>query len=147
MADEGTRGEWLRGHRDLKVYQLAYDLAMRIFEYSKAFPADERYSLTSQIRRSSRSVAANIAEGFRKRQYPNMFVSKLADADAEATETQVWLDFARDCGYLSREHHNDLVARYEEIGRMLHAMIEHPERFVQTFQAQGGKLRTVNSTQ
>jgi len=78
-----------RGHRDLRAFQLAYKLAMEIFNETKTFPQDERYSLTSQIRRSSRSVAANIAEGFRKRQYPSMFVSKLADADAEATETQV----------------------------------------------------------
>ena len=102
---------------------------MHIFKESKTFPQEERYSLTNQIRRSSRSVAANIAEGFRKRQYPNMFVSKLADSDAEATETQVWLDFARDCGYLSTEEHKELVARYEEVGKMLHAMIDHPERF------------------
>jgi four helix bundle protein len=120
---------------------------MQIFNESKSFPKDERFSLTSQIRRSSRSVAANIAEGFRKRQYPNMFVSKLADSDAEATETQVWLDFARDCGYLSTEHHNDLVARYEEIGRMLHAMIENPERFVPSSQADGGKLKIVGGRQ
>ena len=139
MTTNRTQSAVLRGHRDLKVYQLAYTLAMQIFEESKMFPADERYSLTSQIRRSSRSVAANIAEGFRKRQYPNMFVSKLADADAEATETQVWLDFARDCGYLSTEHHDDLVARYEEIGRMLHAMIEHPERFVPSPQREAGR--------
>jgi four helix bundle protein len=79
----------LRGHRDLKVYQLAYKLAMDIFRRSKSFPQEERYSLTSQIRRSPRSVAANLAEGFRNRQYPSMFVSKLADSDAEATETQV----------------------------------------------------------
>ena len=135
----------LRGHRDLKVYQLAYSLAMQIFEESRTFPHEERYSLTSQIRRSSRSVAANIAEGFRKRQYPNMFVSKLADSDAEATETQVWLDFARDCGYLSVEHHNDLVARYEEIGKMLHAMIEHPERFVPSSSRQDNKESAVGS--
>jgi four helix bundle protein len=129
MISSGMSQKALRGHRDLKVFQYAYGLAMRIFNESKPFPKEERFSLTSQIRRSSRSVAANIAEGFRKRQYPNMFVSKLADSDAEATETQVWLDFARDCGYLSSEIHNDLVARYEEIGRMLCAMIEHPERF------------------
>lgn len=78
----------LKGHRDLKVYQLAYKLAMDIFNLSKSFPKEEKYSLTDQIRRSSRSVTANIAEGFRKRQYPKMFVSKLADADGEATETQ-----------------------------------------------------------
>jgi len=118
-----------QGHRDLKVYQLAYSLAMQIFKDSKIVPQEERYSLTSQICRSSRSVAANIAEGFRKRQYPSMFVSKLADSDVEATETQVWLDFSRACGYLSADHHRDLVMRYEEIGRMLHSMIEHPERF------------------
>ena len=102
---------------------------MHVFEELKTFPQEERYSLTRQIRRSSRSVPANIAEGFRKRQYPSMFVSKLADSDAEATETQVRLDFARDCGYLSIEDYKDLVARYEEVGRMLHAMIDHPERF------------------
>ena len=129
MNASGTYQKALRGHRDLKVYQLAYSLAMHIFKESKTFPQEERYSLTSQIRRSSRSVAANIAEGFRKRQYPNMFVSKLADSDAEATETQVWVDFARDCGYLSTEQHNELVVRYEEVGRMLNAMIEHPEKF------------------
>ena len=86
------------GFRDLRVYQFAYGLAMRIFNETKTFPQDERYSMTSQIRRSSRSVAANLAEGYRERQYPAMFVSKLADCDAEAVETQVWLDFARDCG-------------------------------------------------
>ena len=82
----------LRGHKDLKVYQLAYKLAMEIFNESKTFPVEERYSLTDQIRRSSRSVATNIAEAFRKRRYPNMFVNKLSDSDTEATETQVWLD-------------------------------------------------------
>ncbi len=102
----------LKGHRDLKVYQLAYKLAMDIFNTSKSFPKEEKYSLTDQIRRSSRSVAANIAEGFRKRQYPKMFVSKLADADGEATETQVWLDFARDCEYLSPQIHAKLVKVY-----------------------------------
>ena len=118
----------LRGHRDLRVYQLAYKLAMEIFSESKRFPEDERYSLTSQIRRSSRSVAANIAEGFRKRQYPNMFVSKLAHSDAEAAETQVWLDFARDCSYLSHERHKELTAGYEEIGKMLNSMINSSEK-------------------
>jgi len=118
----------LQGHRDLKIYQLAYKLAMEVFTQSKSFPQDERYSLTSQIRRSSRSVAANIAEGFRKRQYPSMFVSKFADSDGEATETQVWLDFARDCGYLPPERHKHLTAGYEEIGRMLGSMMASPEK-------------------
>jgi len=120
----------LRGYRDLRVYQLAFKLAMEIFNLSKAFPADERFSLTSQIRRSSRSVAANIAEGFRKRQYPNVFVSKLADSDAEAAETQVWLDFARGCGYLAAEDQQRLVAGYEELGKMIGRMIENPKRFM-----------------
>ena len=119
----------LQGHRDLKVYQSAFELAMQIYNITKSFPKDERYSLTDQIRRSSRSVAANIAEGYRKRQYPNMFVSKLADADAEASETQVWLDFALGCEYLSAEVHKQLIARCEEIGKMLGSMIAHPERF------------------
>ncbi len=119
----------LLAHRDLKVYDLAYKLAMDIYNECKLFPKDERYSLTDQIRRSSRSVAANIAEAFRKRQYPNMFVSKLADADAEATETQVWLDFALDCGYMEKEHHTWLIKGYEEVGKMLNGMIAHPERF------------------
>ena len=117
------------GFRDLKVYQLAYRLAMEIFELSKSFPAEEKFSLTDQVRRSSRSVAANIAEGYRKKQYVKMFVSKMADADGEATETQVWLDFARDCGYLSPERQRELTSGYEEIGRMLGGMIAHPERF------------------
>jgi four helix bundle protein len=120
----------LRGFRDLRVYNLAFKLAMDIFELTKPFPSDERYSLTSQIRRSSRSVAANIAEGFRKRQYPNMFVSKLADSDAEATETQVWLEFASSCGYLSEETRSQLVVKYEELGRMIGKMMESPERFL-----------------
>lgn len=85
------------GFRDLKVYELAYQLAMEIFHASKSFPSEEKYSLTDQIRRASRSVAANIAEGYRKKRYPKMFVSKMADADGEVTETQVWIDFARDC--------------------------------------------------
>ena len=115
------------GFRDLKVYQMAYELAMEIFRESKSFPAEEKYSLTDQIRRSSRSVAGNIAEGYRKKRYPKMFVNKMADG--EATETQVWLDFARDCGYLSSERQANLTARYEEVGRMLGGMINHPERF------------------
>jgi len=119
----------LRGHKDLKVYQSAYQLAMEIFDESKAFPKEERYSLTDQIRRSSRSVAANIAEGYRRRRYPNIFLSRLSDADSEATETQVWLNFAHDCGYLPKERYDELASGYEEIGRMLGSMIANPEKF------------------
>ena len=120
----------LKGHRDLKVYQLAYKLAMDIFKASKSFPKEEKFALTDQIRRSSRSIAANIAEGFRKRQYPKMFVSKLADADGETAETQVWLDFARDCEYTSPELQTELTKGYEEVGKMLGAMMSMPEKFI-----------------
>ena len=119
----------IQGFRDLRVYQLAFKLAMEIFQVSKVFPREERYSLTDQIRRSSRSVASNIGEGYRKKQYPRMFVSKIADADGEATETQIWLDFAVECGYLNVEHQKKLLAGYEELGKMLGVMIAHPERF------------------
>ena len=100
------------GHKSLRVYQLAYELAMEIFHLSKSFRIEEKYSLTDQIRRSSRSVAVNIAEGYRKRQYPKMFVSKLADSDGEAAETQSWLDFSLDCGYVNQETHESLHSRY-----------------------------------
>ncbi len=100
---------------------------MEILHLSKVFPAEEKYS--DQIRRASRSVAANSAEGYRKKRYPKMFVSKMSDADGEATETQVWLDFARDRGYVSKERQAELTDHYEEIGRMLGGMINHPENF------------------
>ena len=119
-----------KGFRDLRVYQMAYRRAMEIFRLSKSFPREERYSLTDQIRRSSRSVTTNVAEGYRKRRYPKHFVLKISDADGEASETQVWLDYARDCGYLDARERDELVAAYEEIGRMLGGMIEHPERLV-----------------
>jgi four helix bundle protein len=119
----------LQGYKGLKVYQLAYQLAMQVFQESMKFPPSERYSLTDQIRRCSRSVACNIAEGYRKRQYSKMFVSKMADADSEATETLVWLDFALDCGFLSPDAHHELTMKRLEIGRMLGSMIAHPEKF------------------
>lgn len=119
----------MKGHLDLKVFQLSYSLAMEIFQLSKSFPKEEIYSLTDQIRRSSRSVPVNIAEAFRKRQYPKVFVNKLSDSDGEATETQVWLCFARDCGYLTLTECNRLESKYQEVGRMLGGMIAHPEKF------------------
>jgi four helix bundle protein len=119
----------LSGHRDLKVFQAAYSLAMDVFRLTQTFPKEERYSLTDQVRRSSRSIAANIAEGFRKRQYRNMFLSKLADADAEVAETQVWLDFAKDCGYLPQDQNLKLIKKYEEVGKMLGRMMQIPEKF------------------
>ena len=120
----------LRGYGDLNVYQTAYRLAMKIFEESKKFPREERYSLTDQIRRPSRSVAVNIAEGYRRRRYPAMFTTRIVDADAEATETQVWVDFAFDCGYLSENSHKDLSRAYAEVGKMLGGILATPEKFV-----------------
>lgn len=105
-------------------------LAMEIFHFSKTYPSEEKFSLTDQIRRSSRSVAANIAEGYRKRQYPNAFSNKMSDSDAEGTETQVWLEFSRDCGYLSADNCERLVREYQEVGRMLGNMILHSEKFL-----------------
>jgi len=120
----------MNGHKDLKVFQNAYRLAMEIFHITKSFPKEEKYSLTDQIRRSSRSVAVNIAEGYRKRQYPNAFANKMSDSDAEATETQVWLEMAKDCGYLTEDECERLINEYREIGRMLGGMILHPEKFI-----------------
>ncbi|MEA3239059.1 MAG: four helix bundle protein [Candidatus Bipolaricaulota bacterium] len=117
----------IRHFNELDVYQLSMDSAMRIFEASKVFPAEERYSLTDQIRRSSRSVCANIAEGWRKRRYPRAFVSKLSDADAEAAETQVWLEFANKCGYLNPSNKDELMSAYNHILGKLVVMMNHPE--------------------
>ncbi len=125
------------GFRDLKAYRLGFKLAMEVFQISKGFPKEEIYSLTDQIRRSSRGVCTGLAEGYRKRQYPKMFSSKVADADGEATETQVWLDFARECGYITEEAHRGFLEGYEELGRMLGGMIDRPE----AFQAQTLKRR------
>jgi len=102
---------------------------MRVFELSKAFPKEETYSLTDQIRRSSRSVCANLAEAWRKRRYEAAFKSKLFDSEAEAAETQVWLDFALRCGYLDSDEARQLYREYEEIIRLLVAMINHPENW------------------
>lgn len=114
----------------MKVYQLAYDLAVEIFELSKAFPKEEKYSLTDQIRRSSRSVCANIGEGYRKRRYPKHFTSKMTDADGECTETQIWLNFSRDCEYISKRVHDQLFIGYEEVGRMLGGTADNPNKFL-----------------
>ncbi len=116
--------------RELKVYQLAFEATVHTFELTKSFPKEEIYSLTDQIRRSSRSVCANIGEGYRKRTYPKHFTSKMTDADGEATETSIWLDFALQFGYLSPEEHSAIQEKYLQIGRMLNAMANHPEKFL-----------------
>ena len=118
-----------RGYRDLKVYQLAYRLAMEIFQETKSFPKEEKYSLTDQIRKSSRSVAANIAEAWKKRRYEKAFVSKLVDSAGEAGETEVWLDISKDAGYLSQERCEYLLGKYNEVNKMLYSMIDKPGKF------------------
>lgn len=116
--------------KELAVYQKAYDLAMRIFEISKTFPPEERYSLTSQIRRSSRSVPMNIREAWAKRRYEAHFISKLTDCDGEANETDTSLDFSRDSGYINVDEHLTLVSLNDEVCRMLGSMIRNPEPFL-----------------
>lgn len=118
-----------QGYKDLIVYKKAYSAAMAIFKESKSFPKEETYSLTDQIRRSSRSVCANMAEGYRKRIYPKHFVSKLSDSDGECAETMVHLDFAKDCGYMSEEMHKLITEEYLQIGKMLGSMMNSPEKF------------------
>jgi len=115
--------------RELKVYQMSFEAARQIRLISMKFPKEETYSLTDQIRRSSRSVCVNIGEGYRKRVYPKHFSSKMTDADGEATETSIWLDFALDCEYIDQESFKALQEKYNEIGRMLNSMAQHPEKF------------------
>ncbi len=117
----------IQKHTELDVYKKAFDVAMNIFEASKVFPKEETYSLTDQIRRSSRSVCANLAEAWRKRRYEAAFVAKLSDAESEAAETQVWLEFAVKCNYLDRDRGGPLYQTYDEILRMLVAMINTPQ--------------------
>jgi four helix bundle protein len=116
--------------KELNVYALAYELAMTIFEISKTFPSEEKYALTSQIRRSSRSVCLNLREAWAKRRYEAHFVSKLTDCDGENSETDSSLDFARDCQYITQEQQADLVALCREVGKMLGSMINNPRSFL-----------------
>jgi four helix bundle protein len=116
----------IRSHRDLKVYQLSFQSGMEVYFLSKSFPKEELYSLTDQIRRSLRSVSANISEAYRKRRYPKSFVSKLTDAEGEAAETQNWLDYALACSYIVKEIHTKLDDQYEHIIAMLINMSTKP---------------------
>jgi four helix bundle protein len=120
----------IRHFRELDVYQMAMNAAVHLFELTKEFPAEERFSLIDQVRRSSRSVCANIAEAWRKRRYPNAFISKLNDAEAEAAETEVWLEMAVRCGYLSKPLFEELEKEYEFILGKLVNMMSHPEQWV-----------------
>lgn len=118
-----------QGHKDLIVYKKAYAAAMMIFKETKNFPKEELYSLTDQIRMSSRSVCANIAESYRKRIYPKHFISKLSDADGECAETLVFLDFAKDCGYIDESNYSLITEEYDQVGKMLGSMMKTPEKF------------------
>ena len=118
-----------KNHRELRVYQLALESAAQIHQITKSFLPEERYSLTDQIRRSTRSVCANIAEAWRRRRYPKNFVSKLSDADAEATETLVWLDFALHFGYIAAETHKEFIDRYDHTCSQLALMMAEPGKW------------------
>jgi len=115
--------------KDLTVYKKAFGLSMEIFKVTKKFPSEEKYGLTSQIRRSSRSVCSSIGEGYRKRRYEAHFVSKTSDADMENSETSVWIDFAFECEYIDKETQNNLNEKAAEIGRLLNHMMENPEKY------------------
>ena len=115
--------------KQLLAYRKAFELSMYIFNLSKSFPKEEIYSLTDQIRRSSRSVCANISEAYRKRRYPKHFISKLTDSDGENSETNTWLDFAFNCKYISLEDYHKCSEQNKEIGKLINYMINNPEKF------------------
>jgi four helix bundle protein len=119
----------IKSFKDLLVYHKAFEQPMQIFQVTRGFPRAEQSSLTDQVRRSSRSVCVNIGEAWRKRRYRAHFVSKLSDADAETTETLIWLDFSLECNYPDEGTYEDLTGSYTEIGKMLGAMISAPEKF------------------
>lgn len=116
--------------KELKAYQVAYNLAMEIFELSKGFPAEEKFALISQIRRSSGSISMNLREAWAKRRYEAHFISKLTDCDGENGETETSLDFAFDCGYISEKQHQELIEANNEIGRLLGSMLKNPEQWI-----------------
>lgn len=118
------------GYKTLKAFQKAKEVANLIYDASKNFPTEERYSLTDQIRRSSRSVCACVAESYRKRKYPAHFVSKLTDSDMENAETEVWLDFANDYNYIDQETYRKIYSLNEEVAKLLQYMINNPDKFI-----------------
>lgn len=122
--------ERIASYKNLRVYQSAMDAAMEIFELTKNFPPEERYSLVDQKRRSSRSVCTNIAEAWRKRRYRAAFIAKLSDAEGEACETQVWIEFARRCGYLASDVAADLDTRYDQIMGQIVKMIDEADKWL-----------------
>jgi four helix bundle protein len=123
-------GERIKTYKELNVFQNAMDSAMKIFYITKDFPPEERYSMVDQIRRSSRSVCANIAEAWRKRRYKAMFIAKLSDAESEARETQVWIEFATRCGYLENAASDELDAAYDKIIGQIVTMINEADKWL-----------------
>lgn len=121
--------EKIKTHKELKVFQLSFEAGMEIFRMTKSFPKEEMYSLTDQIRRSSRSVSGNLAEAFRKRRYPKSFIAKLSDSEGEAAETQVWLDYSLECKYINKETHVLINDKYDHIQAMIVKMIQKPENW------------------
>lgn len=119
----------IRSHRELRVYQSAFELAMQIFEITKGFPVEEKYSMVDQIRRSSRSVCANLGEAWRKRRYAAHFVSKLSDSETEAEETRVWLEFALKCRYINEDKFYELDTKYDLVISQLVKMISEPQKW------------------
>ena len=119
----------IKTHNDLKVYQLSFSTGMEVFRITKTFPKEEKYSLTDQIRRSSRSVSGNLAEAFRKRRYPKAFIAKLSDSEGEAAETQVWLDYTFACKYIDKKLYTSLYEKYDHIIAMIVKMIINPEKW------------------
>jgi len=117
-------------HKELLAYQKAYALAIKIYTLSKRFPGEEKFSLTDQIRRSSRSVCTNLAEAYKRRRYKDYFVSKLNDSETENTETEVWLDFAKDCSYIDTQDYQELIALNTEVGKLVWYMINNPDKFM-----------------
>ena len=122
----------IKNYRELRVYQAAIEAAMRIFELTKKFPVEERFSMVDQMRRSSRSVCSNIGEAWRKRRYPNHFKSKLSDSEGEAEETRVWADLALRCGYLSKSEADEIDTTYDAILGQLVRMIDRPDQWTIT---------------
>ena len=115
-------------YKDLLAFKKGYELAMEIFVLSKKFPSEEKYSLTDQIRRSSRSVCTNLVEAYRRRRYIDYFISKLNDCETENAETQVWLDFSLDCKYITSEEYNLLTTKNDEVGKLIWYMINNPDK-------------------
>lgn len=125
----GREKRTIKTYKDFNVYQQSYKLALEIFSLTRKFPKEEIYSLTSQICRSSRSIPANIAEGWTKRKYENVFFRHLNDANGSCEETKIWLDFSKDCGYMDDESHKQFIDKYKEVGAMLNSLLTNWQTF------------------